>query len=304
LARTWNLADGLAADVYFSDPLSKKFRWPPKSIPLVQEFDTWFRDELQKLGSIPDIDLQMLCLLVNLPVSHSIRELTRAQRQHLKSGFLNLIQGHIGEFLHALETGTGKDRRYVVPYPLSKRYQRRDPIPITDEEFEIMRRQSRFLFNQWQNILRGQPSDGFGVASMLLDFNFMRDARGNMLQVYFADDMRTVFMLAVCDRMHALRYHGFSNCPNCRRVFVGPKGKLYCTRACLDASKARRHKQNPDRNEDQALLMWRKAWRRSHGGNDPTEKRKRDWLTHYRAKRVQHNKPASSRPVADVLRPR
>jgi hypothetical protein len=270
-------------------------------MPLVEGFDTWMHDELQKLGSIPDIDLQMLCLLVNLPVSHSIRELTRPQRQHLKAGFLNLIEGHVNEFLHALQTGTGKDRRFIVPHPLSERYRRRTPIPITDEEFEIMRRQARFLFNEWQGLLTGQPYDAFGPASMVLDFNFVRDARGNMFQVYIADDMRTVFMLSVCDRMHALRYHGFSTCPTCRRAFVGPKGKRYCTRSCLDASKTHRLKRNPDRNEDQALLMWRKSWRESHAGKEPTEQRKRDWLTRYRDKRTKHNRPVSGRPIEKVV---
>lgn len=122
------------------------------------------------------------------------------------------------------------------------------------------------------------------------------------LTTVYAGDSRKAFVLTVLRELRDYPEYSIARCAECRKFFVRFGKRKFCTGVCETASTRKRYREDPDRIEDHALLLWRGLYTRRHG-NPPTRAESLAWLLRYRRKRVEVKRAAVSTRSADQVIP-
>lgn len=133
---------------------------------------------------------------------------------------------------------------------------------------------------------------------------YVRTASG-FEAVYSSKEIWAVLFMSALRVIEDRGHDAVRKCEQCARFFLGSPIKKFCSRPCLEINKLQRYKQSPqataDYNEDHALIMWRKTWRKSHLGQEPRQVTKEKWLARYRGRRRRKSLVVSKRPPKEVI---
>ncbi len=112
---------------------------------------------------------------------------------------------------------------------------------------------------------------------------------------------RSVFLPYTVQVLEEFGVDSVRRCAHCECFFVGPKGKMFCERRCVEADKLRRYKstdsKSADYNEDHAVRMWKKRYKSKR-----EQARIEERIKTYREKREKRGLQVSNRPVAEVAK--
>lgn len=265
-------------------------------------FQRWLRDEYDRIKAPHKTCLSIACLLGNLPVGHT-DQLSPQARKLLRNFVTAHLKAEAINYIRSIDPSSGIPTTQTIPSTVEFL-----PGPeLPADPFALSDNQLSRLVGHCQGIMRfcglDGPRDliasGTPLNNVMLNLGRFKDR----LVEYYTGDPVSVVLLNAITELRQIGFHGIRICRFrfCRRAFYAEGKRLYCHADCRERAKNAKHRKSPETNERKALLMWKKSFRTSHKGKQPSEQAIKTWIVHYRAKRERLQRPVSKTPLKNLL---